>query len=84
MPPLARRQWEIPRVVAVHPLQEGSEDLPASSLLRLVGAGRLMVEEAERWMRQSVADARAAGCSWTSIAEELGVTRQAATQRFGP
>lgn len=32
---------------------------------------------------QDVADARAAGCSWTLIGEALGVSRQAARQRYG-
>ncbi len=31
----------------------------------------------------AVADARNAGCSWASIGEALGVTKQAAQQRFG-
>lgn len=31
----------------------------------------------------AVAAARAEGCSWAEIAEWLGVTRQAAQQRFG-
>ena len=34
-------------------------------------------------LRQSVVAARAAGCSWAAIGAELGMTRQAAQQRFG-
>ena len=34
-------------------------------------------------LRQSVAAARAAGCSWAAIGAELGMSRQAAQQRFG-
>ena len=34
-------------------------------------------------LRQSVAAARAAGCSWAAIGSELGMSRQAAQQRFG-
>lgn len=34
-------------------------------------------------LRQSVVAARAAGCSWASIGAELGMSRQAAQQRFG-
>ncbi len=38
---------------------------------------------AEDRLREVVADARAAGDSWTLIGAALGVTRQAAQQRFG-
>ena len=34
-------------------------------------------------LRQSVVAARAAGCSWAAIGAELGMSRQAAQQRFG-
>ena len=35
------------------------------------------------YSRARVADARAAGASWSDIANRLGVTRQAAHKRFG-
>lgn len=35
------------------------------------------------YSRARVADARAAGASWSDIAAKLGVTRQAAHKRFG-
>ncbi|MDJ0925205.1 MAG: hypothetical protein QNJ77_11640 [Acidimicrobiia bacterium] len=38
---------------------------------------------ADDYARARVADARAAGASWSDIAEKLGVTRQAAHKRFG-
>ena len=37
---------------------------------------------AERRLRQAVAEARAAGDSWTVIGAALGTTRQAAQMRF--
>lgn len=40
------------------------------------------VTAAEKELRQAVADARAAGDSWTVIGAALGVTKQAAQQRF--
>ena len=38
---------------------------------------------ADDYARARVADARAAGASWSEIAGKLGVTRQAAHKRFG-
>ena len=42
-----------------------------------------MTRQLEALQRQAVIDARAAGMSWTEVGEVLGVTRQAAQQRFG-
>jgi hypothetical protein len=39
--------------------------------------------EAERAMRQAVAGLRKAGYSWADIGTRLGVTKQAAQQRWG-
>lgn len=52
--------------------------------LRLVAASRAGSEEATRLLRDAVAGARHAGHSWDVIGRELGVSRQAAQQRFGP
>jgi hypothetical protein len=51
------------------------------------GPGRLaalatVLEEAERALRMEVALARGLGVSWSEIGASLGVTRQAAQQRF--
>ncbi|MGA8987062.1 hypothetical protein [Aeromicrobium sp.] len=40
-------------------------------------------EEAGRLLRSSVASSRAAGSSWEAIGSALGMSRQAAQQRFG-
>lgn len=50
---------------------------------RRIIAARKGVATAEDELRQAVADARAAGESWTAIGAALGTTRQAAYQRFG-
>jgi hypothetical protein len=42
------------------------------------------VKVAELMLRRRVAIARKAGHSWASIGFALGITRQAAQQRFGP
>lgn len=52
---------------------------PLAVVSRVVAA-----EDAVRdLLRQAVVAARAAGCSWAAIGAELGMSRQAAQQRFG-
>jgi len=63
-------------------LQQGLASDPAASLL-LVDAARIASEEAGRLLRESIASARAAGQSWDAVGGVLGVSRQAAQQRFG-
>lgn len=41
------------------------------------------LDAAESRMRHSVARAREEGATWAEVGEALGVTRQAAQQRFG-
>lgn len=48
-----------------------------------LGAIRLVELAADQARRAVIADARAAGESWQSIGDALGVTRQAAQMRFG-
>ena len=54
----------------------------ASGFRRIVAA-REAVVAAEAGLRAAIADARAAGDSWTVIGAALDTTRQAAQQRFG-
>ena len=51
--------------------------------LRLVAATRVAAEESSRLLREAVAGARAAGHSWDTLGRLLGVSKQAAQQRFG-
>ncbi|MET9610776.1 hypothetical protein ABZZ17_37795 [Streptomyces sp. NPDC006512] len=55
----------------------------AAGYLRLVDASRVGAEEAGRILREAVQGARAAGHSWDTVGRILGVSRQAAQQRFG-
>jgi len=48
-----------------------------------IRAARAKVARAESELTQAVAEARAAGDSWTTIGAALEVSRQAAYQRFG-
>ncbi|MFC9328488.1 hypothetical protein [Kitasatospora sp. NPDC057015] len=62
-------------------LAESLEHDPAG-YLRLVDASSVAAEEAGRLLREAVQGARAAGHSWETVGEVLGVSRQAAQQRF--
>lgn len=58
-------------------------DAEHAAALTLVEATRIASEEASALLRQSIEGARAAGHSWGTIGEVLGVSKQAAQQRFG-
>lgn len=62
-------------------LREALESDPAS-FLRLLAAAQVGADEADRLLHAAVAGARRAGHSWDAIGGVLGVTRQAAQQRF--
>ena len=64
-------------------LRGGLETNP-NDYLRLVVSSRTAAEETSRLLRDSIAGARAAGHSWDTLGKILGVSRQAAQQRFGP
>jgi hypothetical protein len=49
---------------------------------RIIAAGKALAD-AEEQLRHAVTAARAAGYSWALVGAALGVTRQAAQQRFG-
>jgi hypothetical protein len=50
---------------------------------RAIIAANQALADAEGDLRQAVADARAAGDSWAVVGAALGVSKQAAQQRFG-
>lgn len=51
--------------------------------MRRIAAARKSLAESEQELRDAVAEARAAGDTWSMIGIALGTTRQAAFQRFG-
>jgi hypothetical protein len=63
-------------------LRAGLETNP-HDYLRLVAASRTAAEETSRLLRSSIDGARGAGHSWDTVGKLLGVSRQAAQQRFG-
>jgi ketosteroid isomerase-like protein len=50
---------------------------------RAIIAANEALADAERDLHQAVADARAAGDSWAVVGAALGISKQAAQQRFG-
>jgi hypothetical protein len=54
-----------------------------ASCFRAIIEAQSGVEEAQARLRKAVLDARAAGDSWAVIGAALGVSRQAAWERFG-
>ena len=57
-------------------------DLEPVSALVVVGKARLAVDDAEEMLRAAVAHARSENCSWSEIGTHLGVSKQAAHERF--
>lgn len=51
--------------------------------LERVGVAESAVVGARWLLRATVDEARAEGCSWEQIGSRLGISRQAAQQRFG-
>lgn len=56
--------------------------LPLDRLASAAALSRDLHDLSDRLLDHFVQEARRAGCSWAQIAEALGVTRQAAQQRF--
>lgn len=53
-------------------------------LHRRLLAAHVALTAAEDDQRNAVIDCRKAGVPWSEIAERIGVTKQAAQQRYGP
>lgn len=70
------------RVDTVRCVSEPITDLVTEELDNVEYAQR-DVERAKAWRAQTVAHARQAGATWALIGVRLGVTKQAAQQRYG-
>jgi hypothetical protein len=70
-------------VIGVEGLEAELEESP-EAYLRLVARSDLALGEATRLLHEAVTQARRAGHSWAVIGAQLGISRQAAQQRFGP
>src|SRR5215470_11380315 len=63
--------------------RRGSTDDPARLLDTAAALSAEHAADADRLLDHFVANARGAGLSWTEIGSRLGVSKQAARQRFG-
>jgi len=61
----------------------GQEEGPDADQRCRIAAAAKAVEDASESLRQAVRSAREAGLTWATIGEVLGVTKQAAHERFG-
>lgn len=81
----ARLRSDIEGAVLAH---AGFEDTAGGtdreSLLKLLDACNLALDECGLLQKNTVHQARRAEVSWAAIGEHLGITRQAAQQRFAP
>jgi hypothetical protein len=57
---------------------------PAIDILGWITEADTATRQAHRTLAAAITRARAQGHTWTQIASQLGITRQAAHQRFGP
>ncbi|MEO7259868.1 MAG: sigma-70 family RNA polymerase sigma factor [Jatrophihabitantaceae bacterium] len=87
---MARSEQEIAKAIAdsdawmdaVKPARLAADAVNDRRDLRQIGVAMLAIEAAEQSLVAAVAQAKAGGRSWTDIANVLGVSRQAARQRF--
>ena len=75
----ARSRSTLGKGIVPAPLPPG----PALDVLDWVAEAALAAGQAYRDLAAAVTRARARGCTWAQIAGRLGVTRQAAQQRYG-
>jgi hypothetical protein len=76
---------EMERAVLAHANFDGTRGSnDAASLLKLLDSCNLALEECAMLQRNAVHQARRADVSWAAIGERMGITRQAAQQRFAP
>jgi len=81
----AQLRNDMERAVLAHAgFGDTAGNIDPESLLKLVDACSLAVEECGVLQKNAIHQARRAEVSWAAIGEHLGITRQAAQQRFAP
>jgi Clp amino terminal domain, pathogenicity island component len=76
------------RIPAIHELAaaveaRADEQLPAARLRAAIALSRELTDLSDGLIGRFVAEARAAGMSWTEIGQAFGTTKQAVQQRYG-
>src|SRR6516164_4588095 len=61
-----------------------SPDAPLDRVEAAIAVGEELASGGDDLIGRFVAEARSAGCSWTEIGARMGVSKQAARQRFAP
>src|SRR5215813_7776252 len=59
-----------------------SPDAPLDRVEAAIAVGEELASGSDELIGRFVAEARSAGCSWTEIGARMGVSKQAARQRF--
>ena len=77
-PPCYRRRSSVGKGQACVPLKAG----PPLDLLAWISTAHQVLEEAEQTLHAAITRARQNGATWAEIGTQLGVSRQAAQQRF--
>ena len=67
----------------VEAVRQRSADSPLDRIATALMISEELTSSADDLIGHFVADARQAGCSWTEIGHRIGVSKQAARQRFG-
>ncbi|MDQ7879925.1 hypothetical protein Q9R08_18190 [Microbacterium sp. QXD-8] len=74
---------DVGRAVLAAARVDSADSLDVDDHLALIAVSAQAEEEVRGILQRSVAAARAGGASWALIGAELGMSRQAAQQRFG-
>jgi len=69
-------------VIGVPEGLRGGLETDSAEFLRLIAASRVAAETTSQLLRDAIGGARASGHSWDTVGALLGVSRQAAQQRF--
>jgi hypothetical protein len=80
----ASLQQAIESAVIAHAALSDAPDADADNALRLAAASSAGVQICEGLQKDAVQNARRAGRSWAELGALMGITRQAAQQRFAP
>ncbi|WP_305821707.1 hypothetical protein [Massilia brevitalea] len=80
----ASLQHAIEAAVVAHASLVDAPDAEADNALRLAAASSAGVQICEGLQKEAVGKARQAGRSWAELGALMGITRQAAQQRFTP